>query len=103
MKKMLYVLICIIILTFAGCSLLNAESALDKAIVKQATQVGVDYYHEKYDTDVVFTSHQIIPSYIASTIELNGHVEGEESNLIQIAIDYRTYEIKGYMPLEGYE
>jgi len=66
---------------------------LDKAIVKQATQVGVDYYHEKYDTDVVFTSHQIIPSNIDSSIFLHGHVKGEKDNLIFISIDYETYEI----------
>ncbi|OAB38430.1 hypothetical protein [Paenibacillus glacialis] len=73
--------------------MLNAESALDKAIVKQATQVGVDYYHEQYATDVVFTSHQIMPSYISNTIFLHGHVKGEKDNLIFISIDYETYEI----------
>ncbi|OAB38427.1 hypothetical protein [Paenibacillus glacialis] len=83
--------------------MLNAEIALDKAIVKQATQVGVDYYHEQYDTDVVFTSHKIIPSNIASAVFLDGHVKGEKDNLISISMDYRTYEIKGYMPPEGYE
>ncbi|OAB38428.1 hypothetical protein [Paenibacillus glacialis] len=83
--------------------MLNAESALDKAIVKQATQVGVDYYHEQYDTDVVFTSHQIIPSYINHSIVLNGHVEGEVRNLIQVSINYVTYEITGYKPPEGFK
>jgi len=83
--------------------LLNAESALDKAIVKQATQVGVDYYYEQYDTDVVFTSHKIMPSNIDTAIFLDGHVKGEKDNLISISIDYRTYEIFGYMPPEGYE
>jgi len=83
--------------------LLNAESALDKAIVKQVTQVGVDYFHEQFATDVVFTSHQIIPSYINSSIALNGHVKGEKNNIISISMDYRTYEITGHKRPDGFE
>ncbi|OAB38426.1 hypothetical protein [Paenibacillus glacialis] len=83
--------------------MLNAESALDKAIVKQATQVGVDYYHEQYDTDVVFTSHKIIPSNIASAVFLHGHVEGEKNNLIFISMDYINYKINSFKRPDGFK
>jgi hypothetical protein len=90
---MLYVFIFIIIIIFGGCSLLKLESADDNAIVRKATQVGVDYFQEHYDTDVVFTTHRLITDSDHPNIGLYGYVMGDKKNLVYILLDYRNGEI----------
>ncbi len=61
----------ILIVLVGGCKS-KEELKREKEIRAKAEQVALKHFKENYNVDVVFAEYDIMPSYVSSTIFLEG-------------------------------
>ncbi|WP_458125449.1 hypothetical protein [Paenibacillus sp. Z3-2] len=63
-------------------------------IIEEATQAGLQYFIDHYNTEVEFTDHKFMPKDLSHNISLSGHVKNNKGTKITILIDYDTFEVQ---------
>ncbi|MDQ0087475.1 hypothetical protein J2T12_000869 [Paenibacillus anaericanus] len=82
---------------------MNKESdSKNDEIIKKATEIGVAYFEENYNTEVEFTEFNVMPPWIERTVGINGHIKGREDQSVFLLINYNTYEVVNGVVPEGF-
>ncbi|MEF2968551.1 hypothetical protein V3851_22270 [Paenibacillus sp. M1] len=81
---------------------MNKSADEQEEIIRKAEQVGIQYFKENYNVDVVFTKFDIDAPHVSSDVAMYGHIKGEEDQEILLLVSYRTYEVTSGLYPEGF-
>ncbi|MDR6725626.1 hypothetical protein J2W91_004128 [Paenibacillus amylolyticus] len=79
-----------LILMLGGCNSIPNQNK----IIKEASQVGHQYFIEYYNTEVEFNEHKFMPKDLSHNISLSGYVKNNKETEITILINYDTFEVQ---------
>ncbi|WP_127594775.1 hypothetical protein [Paenibacillus lautus] len=61
------------------------------AIIEEAQAVAITHFIEEYGLEVRITKQEMLPTYVASQVNMEGHVVGEEEQRFNISVNYKDW------------
>ncbi|UNK17366.1 hypothetical protein MNQ98_23260 [Paenibacillus sp. N3/727] len=72
------------------------KNAKDQEIIEQAKATAIKHLKNKYELDVEFTKAEMLPSYVAHEVILEGTVIGNKEQNFNISVNYKTNETSNF-------
>lgn len=72
-----------------GCK--DVKGNEQTAIIEEAQKVAITHFQEEYGLEVRITKEEMLPTYVASQINMEGHVVGEEEQRFNISVNYKDW------------
>lgn len=69
----------------------------NKDTMNETKAIAIQFFKEKYNLDVEITNQKKLPSYVASEVDLEGHVVGHEDQSFNISVNYKTQKTSGFV------
>ncbi|MFE0559246.1 hypothetical protein ACFW1P_25315 [Paenibacillus sp. NPDC058910] len=63
----------------------------ETAIIEEAQEVAIRHFKDEYDLEVRITKQEMLPSYVASQVNMEGHVVGKEEQRFNISVNYKDW------------
>lgn len=61
------------------------------AIIEEAHKVEIIHFQEEYGLEVRITKQEMPPTYVASQVNMEGHVVGEGEQRFNISVNYKDW------------
>lgn len=73
------------------------KNSNDQDIMNEAKSIAIQYFKDKYNLDVEITNQKKLPTYVASEIDVEGHVVGHKDQSFIISVNYKTQKTDNIM------
>lgn len=89
-KYMLWLgLLTLLAVVLGGCK--DVKGNEQTAIIEEAQKVAITHFQEEYGLEVRITKQEMLPTYVASQVNMEGHVVGEEEQRFNISVNYKDW------------
>jgi C4-dicarboxylate-specific signal transduction histidine kinase len=89
-KYMLWLgLLTLLAVVLGGCK--DVKGNEQTAIIEEAQKVAITHFQEEYGLEVQITKQEMLPTYVASQVNMEGHVVGEEEQRFNISVNYKDW------------
>ncbi|MEF2968552.1 hypothetical protein V3851_22275 [Paenibacillus sp. M1] len=91
----------LILMLLGGCGL--SKSSQEKELIRsKAKAVGIEYFKQNYNVDIVITEVKVMPSYIDITVGVYGHIKGEKDQHVFLMLERPNYDVIDGVLFEGF-
>lgn len=89
-KSMLWLwLLILLTVCLGGCK--DVKGNEQTIIIEKAQEVAITHFKEEYGLEVKITKQEMLPTYVASQVNMEGHVIGEEEQRFNISVNYKDW------------
>ncbi|MDL1162465.1 hypothetical protein P0100_15520 [Yersinia pestis] len=89
-KYMLWLrLLILFAVVLGGCK--DVEGNEQTAIIEEAQNVAITHFQEEHGLEVRITKQEMLPTYVAYQVNMEGNVVGEEKQRFNISVNYKDW------------